>query len=152
LEENISIKVRRRALSGEDITPGTADDQGASTIELATAVAFRRRGTETRLLLPGLTQQKHGERYDPALIKAIARGRAWFEELTTGRARSLHELAARDGIDRRYIRRLVNLAFLSPLLVQSIMQGRQPIELTVTRLTELDLPMDWAEQHGLLAI
>jgi hypothetical protein len=73
LEEKISIKVRRRALSGEDITPGTADDQGASTIELATAVAFRRRGTETRLLLPGLTQQKHGERYDPALIKAIAR-------------------------------------------------------------------------------
>jgi hypothetical protein len=97
-----------------------------------------------------LSQQKHGERYDPALIKAIARGRAWFEELTTGRARSLHELAARDGINRRYIRRLVNLAFLSPQLVESIMQDR-PVKLTVTRLTELDLPMDWAEQHRLLA-
>jgi site-specific DNA recombinase len=101
--------------------------------------------------LPGSAQQKDGERYDPALIKAIARGRAWFEELAAGRARSLQELAAREGINRRYIRRLINLAFLSPQLVEAIMQGRQPVELTVTRLTELDLPMDWAEQHSLLA-
>jgi site-specific DNA recombinase len=48
------------------------------------------------------------------LIKAIARGRAWFEELVAGRARSLRELAERDGITRRYVRRLIDLAFLSP--------------------------------------
>jgi hypothetical protein len=46
-------------------------------------------------------------------------------------------LAQRDGISRRYIRRLVNLAFLSPQLVEAILQGRQPVELTTTRLTEL---------------
>jgi site-specific DNA recombinase len=51
----------------------------------------------------------------------------------------------------RYIRRLVGLAFLSPQLVEAILQGRQPVELTVTRLTELDLPLDWTEQHRLLA-
>jgi site-specific DNA recombinase len=150
-EEKISIKVRRSVLSGEDIALGTADDPGDSTIEVATAVAFPRRGRESRLVLPGSVQQKDGERYDPPLIKAIARGRAWFEELAAGRARSLQELAAREGINRRYIRRLINLAFLSPQLVEAIMQGRQPVELTVTRLTELDLPMDWAEQHSLLA-
>jgi iron(III) transport system substrate-binding protein len=54
-----------------------------------------------------------------SLTKAIVRGRAWFEELATGRARSLQELAKRDGITRRYIRRLVNLAFLSPQLVEA---------------------------------
>jgi hypothetical protein len=31
------------------------------------------------------------------------------------------------------------------------LQGRQPVELTATRLTELDLPLDWTEQHRLLA-
>jgi hypothetical protein len=96
-------------------------------------------------------QQKLSSRCDPALIKAIARGRAWFEELATGRARSLHQLAKRDGISRRYIRRLVGLAFLSPQLVDAILQGRQPLELTATRLIELDLPLDWTEQHELLA-
>jgi hypothetical protein len=36
---------------------------------------------------------------------------------------------------------------LSPQLVEAILQSRQPVELTATRLTELDLPLDWAEQH-----
>jgi site-specific DNA recombinase len=74
-----------------------------------------------------------------------------FEELAAGRARSLRELAERDGITRRYVRRLVDLAFLSPELVEAILQGRQPVELTATRLTEFDLPLDWADQRSLLA-
>jgi site-specific DNA recombinase len=64
---------------------------------------------------------------------------------------SLQELAKRDGISRRYIRRLIGLAFLSPELIEVISQGRQPFALTATRLTELDLPLDWTEQHKLLA-
>ena len=31
------------------------------------------------------------------------------------------------------------------------LQGRQPVALTATRLPELDLPWDWAEQHRMLA-
>jgi hypothetical protein len=103
------------------------------------------------VVLPGRAEPYHSAKCDPALIKAVARGHIWFEELATGRARSLHELATREGITRRYIRRLVNLAFLSPPLVEAILQGRQPIALTATRLTELDLPLDWSEQRRLLA-
>jgi site-specific DNA recombinase len=113
------------------------------------AVDFKRRGAETKLVLPGLSQQNQPSRCDPTLLKAIARG--WFEELSTGRARSLQELAQRDGITRRYIRRLIDLAFLSPRLVDMILEGRQPVVLTATRLTEVDLPLDWDEQHRLLA-
>ena len=53
----------------------------------------------------------------------MARGRAWFEELATGRVRSLHDLAKRDGVSRRYIGRLVSLAFLSPQLLEAILPG-----------------------------
>jgi site-specific DNA recombinase len=78
---------------------------------------------------------------------AVAHG---LRELATGRARSLQDLAKRDGITRRYIRRLVDLSFLSPVLVEAILQGWQPVVLTATRLAELDLPLNWAEQHRLL--
>jgi hypothetical protein len=47
------------------------------------------------------------------------------------------------------VRRLVDLAFLSPELVELISQGRQPIELTATRLIGLDLPLDLADQRSL---
>ena len=60
-------------------------------------------------------------------------------------------MTKRDGITRRYVRRLVDLAFLSPELVEAILQGRQPVQLTATRLTGLDLPLDWTDQHSLLA-
>jgi site-specific DNA recombinase len=66
-------------------------------------IAASKKNEETKLVLPGLVQQKHSSRCDPALIKAIAVGRVWFEELATGRARSLQDLAKRDGITRRYI-------------------------------------------------
>jgi site-specific DNA recombinase len=149
-DKRIMIKMRRGALLGVEASLCASEEPSGSTIELTAAVDFKRRGAETKLVLPGLAQHNHASKGDPALIKAIARGRAWFEELATGRARSLEDLAKRDGITRRYIRRLVDLAFLSPQLVGVILQGRQPVVLTATRLTELDLPLDWAEQHRLL--
>ena len=145
------IRVRRSRLLGGAVMPPLSENPSDSPIELTTPVAFRRRGVEMRLVLPAVALQNDRSRCDPTLIKAIARGRAWFEELAAGRARSLRELAERDGITRRYVRRLVDLAFLSPQLVEVILQGRQPVALTVTRLTELDLPLDWTDQRSLLA-
>src|SRR6201993_298573 len=113
-ERTIIIKLRRSCLLGGDVPSSASEAASDSAVELTAAVAFTRRGAETKLVLPGLAPQKHSARCDPALIKAIARGRAWFAELATGCARSLHELAKRDGISRRYIRRLIGLAFLSP--------------------------------------
>ena len=142
-EDTLIIKVRCDRLLGGGVSLSASDIASDTSIELKAAVAFRQRGAETKLVLPGLAHQHHSSRCDPPLVKAIVRGRAWFEELATGRARSLQELAKRDGITRRYIRRLVNLAFLSPQLVEAILQGRQPAELTATRLSELDLPLAW---------
>src|SRR5580704_1028778 len=152
IEENaVTIRMRRSSLSGGAVVPPSSENPSDSPIELTAPVAFRRRGTEMRLVLPGVATQNESSRCDPTLIKALARGRAWFEELAAGRARSLRELAERDGITRRYVRRLVDLAFLSPELVEAILHGRQPVELTATRLTELDLPLDWTDQRSLLA-
>jgi site-specific DNA recombinase len=150
-ENAITIRIRRCALSGGAVAPPSSESPIDSLIELAAPMAFRRRGVEIRLMLPAVAIQNDRSRCDPTLIKAIARGRAWFEELAAGRARSLRELAERDGITRRYVRRLVDLAFLSPELVDAILHGRQPVELTATRLTELDLPLDWTDQRSLLA-
>ena len=136
---------------GRDVSSSALEDPGSGSIELTAAVAFKQRGVETKLILPGLDQPSRSARRDPVLIKAIARGRVWFDELTTGSAPSLEALAEREGITRRYIRRLVGLAFLNPELVDAILHGRQPVALTATRLTELDLPLDWTEQRKLLA-
>ena len=69
-EKTIMIKMRRRALLGRDVPSSASEDPRSDAIELTAAVAFKRRGVETKLVLPGLAQQKHSSRCDPALIKA----------------------------------------------------------------------------------
>jgi site-specific DNA recombinase len=148
-ETAISITVRTRLLgSGTDSTLQPAMSR---TIVLSAPVEFRRRGVETKLVLPATVQLDKPARRDPALLKAIARGRLWFEELAAGRAASIQAIADREGMTQRYISRLLPLAFLAPELIEAILQGQQPIDLSAARLTNrIDLPLDWAEQRELL--
>jgi len=88
---------------------------------------------------------------DPKLITAIAQGRAWFAEITDGRAGSISELAQRHGVDRTDVGRMISFALLAPDIVQAILEGRQPVDLTPARLRRVrDLPDSWSEQRKFL--
>ena len=52
------------------------------------------------------------------------------------------ELAERYGITRRDIRGLMDLSVLSPQLVDAILQGWQPVELTAMSGSPLDIRAD----------
>jgi hypothetical protein len=84
---------------------------------------------------------------DPALLKAVSRARAWFEELASGRVQSFSQIAKRENVTRRYVERLSRLAFVAPAIVEAICQGRQPADLSAeTLLKRIDLPLDWSSQ------
>ena len=78
---------------------------------------MRRRGVETRLVLPG--EAVAVPRTDPALLRALARGYQWFGELAAGTAVSTRQIAAREGVSDSYVRHLVPLALLAPAIVES---------------------------------
>jgi site-specific DNA recombinase len=122
-------------------------------IRLSAPIEFRRRGVETKLVLrAGGEMQKPGP-VDPALVKAVARGGLWFEQLATGETASLEAIADREGVSSRYVSRLLPLAFLAPDIIELILQGRHPADLSTARLTNrLDLPLDWAEQRALIGV
>jgi site-specific DNA recombinase len=81
-------------------------------------------------------------------LKAVARARQWSENLLMGRAKSIAEIAEREGVSDRYIRRLTWLAFLAPQIVEAIVAGNQPPELTAEALAErIDLPLLWTAQE-----
>ena len=61
------------------------------------------------------------------------------------------EIAAREGVNKSYVSRVMNLAFLAPDITESIIAGQQPADLCVEELTKrIDLPLDWAQQRQLL--
>jgi site-specific DNA recombinase len=66
---------------------------------------------------------------------------------------SVAAIAKRDRVLPNYVRRLTRLAFLAPRIVEAIVAGRQPLELTAKALTErIELPLLWSEQEHALGI
>ena len=57
------------------------------------------------------------------LLTAIAKARAWIDDLVEGRITSLAEIAKREGKAERHIRFLALLAFVSPRIIEDIING-----------------------------
>ena len=88
---------------------------------------------------------------DWTLLKAVARGHEWFNELISGRASFARNIAAREGVSERFVRRLIPLAFHSPTIVEAIADGRQPVSLTAEALSRgMDIPGEWDKQFAAL--
>ena len=61
---------------------------------------------------------------------------------------SVGDLVKHHGIDQGDVSRRLPLAFLAPDIIEAILGGRQPIELTAARMMRIrDLPLSWAEQR-----
>jgi site-specific DNA recombinase len=108
----------------------------------------RRRGIEMRLIVAGDADPK----VDSAILKAVAHANQWLTELLTGRSRSLVEIGKRAGVGKRYISRIIRLAFLAPSIIEDIARGQQPSDLTAEALSTRrgDLPLNWHAQRQLL--
>ena len=125
----------------------------SSILNLSRVVPLRmkRRGVETRIIMTA--SEDLPRKVDSALLKAVARSKAWFEELASGRVRSLTDIARREKIAPRYVERLSRLSFVAPRIVEAICQGRQPADLSAERLlNRIDLPLEWPVQLNALGI
>ena len=87
---------------------------------------------------------------DSTLVKALARAFRWKQMLESGDFATIAELAEREGIAAPYLTRTMRLSHLSPDLVESILEGRQPSGLKLEALRST-LPMAWSEQRTVLS-
>jgi hypothetical protein len=86
---------------------------------------------------------------DRTLVKAIVQGRKWWRELQTNTAQTIEDLARREGLTAAYVVRIVRLAFLSPAVLKSVIDGTLAAHLTVKRLTGPDaVPARWDRQFA----
>jgi DNA invertase Pin-like site-specific DNA recombinase len=102
---------------------------------------LRRRGVEARLVFgdtsPGV---------DGTLLKTVAQGWAWFEEIKAGM--TMQAIADREGVTQRRVAHLVDLAFLAPDIIQAIVDGRQSATLTADSLVKSRHRIIWADQRA----
>lgn len=84
-----------------------------------------------------------------SLVKAIALGRTWLQELVTGKSADIEAIAAREGRSERSVQMTLSLAFLAPDIVEAAIMGTLPRGLGVTRL--FDMPPAWTAQRQALS-
>jgi hypothetical protein len=76
----------------------------------------------------------------------LARGFRWQRLLYDGTYATIEDLAAAEKINPSYVSRILRLAYLSPKVVQAILDGSHPAWLTMRDLLE-PFPMDWQLQE-----
>ena len=80
-----------------------------------------------------------------SLMKLIVQARKFWATLRSERI-TIKDLAQRVGVTSSYATRVLRVAFLSPALVEAIVAGRQPVDLTGLRLLDLCDERDWHRQ------
>jgi hypothetical protein len=111
---------------------------------------LRNRGRQLKILPEGIAQATPTEP-DPTLLKLLRRAHAWRQQLETGRPETISNLAAANGVNASYFTRVLRLAYLAPDIIEAIIEGRQPPELTANKLVRVkNLPIDWPGQREAL--
>lgn len=82
---------------------------------------------------------------DDTLVKALARAFRWKRMLESGEFGTISDLARHEGIAAPYLARVFRLAFLAPEVVEAILDGRQPRDLTLQSMRG-QLPDEWSSQ------
>ena len=160
LETGIQVLVRTGALIRELLRdPGSPRkkvevrkiflaDKAEDLVILNIDTRLKRCGGEVRLVFPADStgETKTCPRRLPSLIKAIARAHDWYEKIVAGGMTGRRSIGKATGLDERYVAQVLHAAFLSPDIVEAILDGQQPVDLTMEKLRKR-LPADWQEQR-----
>ena len=117
------------------------------TVTVEVPFTIRKRGGRKQVITPDGASPwvSRRARIDSSMIKAIARGFRWRKLLETGVYGTIDEIAKAEKINASYVSRLLRMTLLAPEIVEAMLDGRQPAEMTLAMLME-PFPVGWREQ------
>ncbi len=124
----------------------STDTDAGLTTEIP--MTFRRRGGKAVIVMPDGSRgiERREALIDNAMVKLLARGHRWHRKLFNGTHASIEDMAKSENISPSFVSRILRLAYLSPTVVEAILDGKYPAHLTMKDLME-PFPMDWACQE-----
>jgi len=117
------------------------------TISVHVPFTLRKYGGRKQVVRPnGEPATIEKSRVDSTLVKALARAFRWKKMLESGQFTTISELAERENLALTYMTRVLRLTLLAPDIVEMILDGRQPQEMTLASLLE-PFPVAWEGQR-----
>jgi hypothetical protein len=121
------------------------------TLTVRVPMTFAKRGGRKSVISPDgvSTVPSSRPRVDSALVKALARAFRWRKLLEAGVYATIDEMAAAEKINASYVSRVLRLTLLAPDIVEAILDGRQPADMTLAALMK-PFPVGWGEERDTL--
>ncbi len=118
------------------------------TISVHVLFAIRKYGGRKQVITPnGEPAAIEKTRVDSTLVKALARAFRWKKMLESGQFTTITELAEHEKLALTYMTRVLRLTLLAPDIVEAILEGRQPPEMTLANLLQ-PFPVEWERQNN----
>jgi len=152
----IRALIERVVLEKSKLTVTLATDAAETNGQRSLEILWvRKPGRPNReVVLPKLDPQDDGRpirsETRATLLRALALGRLWLNELVTGKVPDTDAIAEREGRSKRSVHMTISLAFVAPDIVEAAVTGRLPRGVGITRL--IDLPPNWSMQRGRLGL
>jgi site-specific DNA recombinase len=129
----------------EEVGRGVAVSfRGIRTLQLVGDFEISRRGGEIHIITPNDDPRRVSP--VPSIVKAIARSRDWYERIVAGEFGTIGQLAHKSGLTKRYVRKILQCAHLSPKVTEALLVGKHAPSLTLKTILQ-DVPLHWSEQE-----
>ena len=148
-EDRVMIRIDNRSLLNTIGAEGSIQPSSSDLIIEREAIRLRR-GRALRLIIPATSPGEGMSLRDDKLVTLLAESRAIMAQITTNADKPVPALAAEQGRCRVRMMKVAKLVCLDPYIVTAIVQGRQPLNLSPSKLLAADLPLAWPEQRRVL--
>ena len=124
---------------------------GREVISIDIPMTFKKRGGRKVIVLP---DGAHGHpepkaTIDNTMVKSLARAFRWQRLLENGTYTCLDDIARSEKISASFLSRYYRLVLLAPDIVEAILDGRQPAQMTMKDLL-VPFSFEWEKQRTLL--
>ena len=155
-KDGLLIRLRLHGLNslvGELIGDGPVElPPDGQTVDVRVPMEFKTRAGRREIVLPPNAETAPKSEPNQPLVLALARAHRWQRMLDSGEAAGVEAIAARHGVDRTYVSRILGIATLAPEVVGAIVKGGEPSGLSLRKLTAGPLPVRWDEQRAALGL
>jgi hypothetical protein len=146
--DQIEIVIDAGQLAGVLGVEGKSESASDRSIILAVPAELHRSGQGKRMIIGDPSQRSP----DPSLIQVLQEAFSVREKMLSDTTETLNEITSSITKSKGRLTALMRLTHLAPSIIEDILAGRQPPELSTKRLlrTSLDLPLVWSQQRKFL--
>jgi DNA invertase Pin-like site-specific DNA recombinase len=141
--DHLEIRLSLPALLHETFGAGSIPITLPQSISIECPFHHVNQGRVLRLIIANTSITTDASRR--AIVKAIARARTWYEQITSGEIRSIAELGAKHNVSARFIRIHMSLVQLSPESIERLMNRPEALPPSLNDLLR-EIPMNWTAQ------